>query len=188
MCLKETFQIWPLGQAVKTPPFHGGNTGSSPVGVTIFMQVRLGRVAKRLNAADCKSAPLRVQGFESLPYHHYFYILSLGYSQAVRQRTLTPSSRWFESSYPSHTNVYRLFGRRFFMRTIPYGFADASSNCELFQCPKQVPGKNLLGKLKSEPHVLHANPKELCENPNIYYRTSLQTNRTLFLFNERAVA
>jgi hypothetical protein len=28
--------IWPLGQAVKTPPFHGGNTGSNPVGVTIF--------------------------------------------------------------------------------------------------------------------------------------------------------
>ena len=25
---------WPVGQAVKTPPFHGGNTGSSPVGVT----------------------------------------------------------------------------------------------------------------------------------------------------------
>ena len=25
--------FWPLGQAVKTPPFHGGNTGSSPVGV-----------------------------------------------------------------------------------------------------------------------------------------------------------
>ena len=25
----------PLGQAVKTPPFHGGNTGSNPVGVTI---------------------------------------------------------------------------------------------------------------------------------------------------------
>ena len=29
--------IWPRGQAVKTPPFHGGNTGSSPVGVTIFL-------------------------------------------------------------------------------------------------------------------------------------------------------
>ena len=27
---------WLLGQAVKTPPFHGGNTGSSPVGVTIM--------------------------------------------------------------------------------------------------------------------------------------------------------
>ncbi len=24
---------WPVGQAVKTPPFHGGNTGSSPVRV-----------------------------------------------------------------------------------------------------------------------------------------------------------
>ena len=29
--------IWPLGQAVKTPPFHGGNTGSNPVGVTKFI-------------------------------------------------------------------------------------------------------------------------------------------------------
>ena len=26
--------IWPVGQAVKTPPFHGGNMGSSPVRVT----------------------------------------------------------------------------------------------------------------------------------------------------------
>ncbi len=28
--------IWPRGQAVKTPPFHGGNPGSIPGGVTIF--------------------------------------------------------------------------------------------------------------------------------------------------------
>ena len=26
-------RIWLLGQAVKTSPFHGGNTGSIPVGV-----------------------------------------------------------------------------------------------------------------------------------------------------------
>ena len=26
--------VWPLGQAVKTPPFHGGNRGSIPLGVT----------------------------------------------------------------------------------------------------------------------------------------------------------
>ncbi len=26
----------PVGQVVKTPPFHGGNTGSNPVRVTIF--------------------------------------------------------------------------------------------------------------------------------------------------------
>ena len=29
----EFFNIWLLGQAVKTSPFHGGNTGSIPVGV-----------------------------------------------------------------------------------------------------------------------------------------------------------
>ncbi len=28
--------IRPLGQAVKTPPFHGGNTGSNPVGVIFY--------------------------------------------------------------------------------------------------------------------------------------------------------
>ena len=26
--------VWLLGQVVKTPPFHGGNMGSNPVGVT----------------------------------------------------------------------------------------------------------------------------------------------------------
>ena len=28
--------VWLLGQAVKTSPFHGGNTGSIPVGVTEY--------------------------------------------------------------------------------------------------------------------------------------------------------
>lgn len=26
--------LWPVGQAVKTPPFHGGNVGSTPARVT----------------------------------------------------------------------------------------------------------------------------------------------------------
>ena len=26
--------LWPVGQAVKTSPFHGGDMGSIPVGVT----------------------------------------------------------------------------------------------------------------------------------------------------------
>ena len=26
-------KVWPLGQVVKTPPFHGDNMGSNPVGV-----------------------------------------------------------------------------------------------------------------------------------------------------------
>ena len=28
------FVVWLLGQAVKTSPFHGGNRGSIPLGVT----------------------------------------------------------------------------------------------------------------------------------------------------------
>ena len=32
-------------------------------------------------------------------------LLSLGCSQGVRQRTLTPSFRWFESSYPNHVGA-----------------------------------------------------------------------------------
>jgi hypothetical protein len=31
--VKDSYIIWPVGQAVKTPPFHGGNTGSNPVRV-----------------------------------------------------------------------------------------------------------------------------------------------------------
>ena len=31
---KTVTEIWLHGQAVKTSPFHGGNTGSIPVGVT----------------------------------------------------------------------------------------------------------------------------------------------------------
>ena len=30
--------IWLRGQAVKTPPFHGGNRGSIPLGVTIKIE------------------------------------------------------------------------------------------------------------------------------------------------------
>ena len=33
------------GQAVKTSPFHGGNTGSIPVGVTICRYGSIGRAA-----------------------------------------------------------------------------------------------------------------------------------------------
>ena len=34
--------IWPIGQAVKTPPFHGGYRGSNPLWVTI----KFGRLAQ----------------------------------------------------------------------------------------------------------------------------------------------
>ena len=31
--------LWRLGQSAKTPPFHGGVTGSTPVGVTTIITV-----------------------------------------------------------------------------------------------------------------------------------------------------
>ena len=39
--------MWPVGQAVKTPPFHGGISGSNPLPVTIFFG-RLAQLGERL--------------------------------------------------------------------------------------------------------------------------------------------
>ena len=32
-------QIWSVGQGVKTPPFHGGNTGSNPVRTILYLSL-----------------------------------------------------------------------------------------------------------------------------------------------------
>ena len=47
--------VWLLGQAVKTPPFHGGNRGSIPLGVTIYADV-----AELADALDLGSSALGV--------------------------------------------------------------------------------------------------------------------------------
>ena len=60
-----------LGQAVKTSPFHGGNTGSIPVGV-IVLRKRVSRV--------------------NLPKHIQLYNYIWRHSQVVRQRSATPLS------------------------------------------------------------------------------------------------
>ena len=74
-----------------------------------------GGVAKRLNAADCKSAP---NGFGSsnLPPS-----TTLGCSQVVRQQTLTLSFRWFDPSHPSqdHDSVAQAVEHLTFNQRVP---------------------------------------------------------------------
>ena len=44
----ETLRIRLLGQAVKTSPFHGGNTGSIPVGVICKKYADVAQLAEQL--------------------------------------------------------------------------------------------------------------------------------------------
>ena len=55
--------IWPLGQAVKTPPFHGGNRGSIPLGVTILI---------RKHSSAGRASALQAEGhrFDPCCFHH----------------------------------------------------------------------------------------------------------------------
>src|SRR5699024_7609365 len=54
--------------------------------------------------------------------------------------------------------------------TIPYGFADACGIASSENHPSKFPRK-LAWEVEERARGKHANPKELCENPNIYYRT-----------------
>jgi hypothetical protein len=64
--------IRPLGQVVKTPPFHGGNTGSNPVGVTIFNMWRISSAGR--------ASALQAEGrrFEPVILHHICRGSSIG--------------------------------------------------------------------------------------------------------------
>ena len=75
LILSHKLEFRPLGQAVKTPPFHGGNTGSNPVGVTIW----------RISSAGRASA-LQAEGrrFDPVILHHNYYA---GLAQLVEQLT-----------------------------------------------------------------------------------------------------
>ena len=72
-----------LAQLGEHLPYKQGVSGSIPLTSTILIA---GKIAKRLNAADCKSAPSG-SGVR-IPLSPYTL---MGYSQAVRQGTLTPS-------------------------------------------------------------------------------------------------
>ncbi len=75
----------PVGQAVKTPPFHGGNRGSIPLRVIIWRLSSAGR-ASALQAEG--------RGFEPLSLHHFHYIefpnIIAGWSSSVARRAHNP--------------------------------------------------------------------------------------------------
>ena len=65
---KKSLFTRPVGQVVKTPPFHGGNRGSSPLRVTTFF------VPWRLSSAGRASA-LQAEGrrFDPVSLHHFTF-------------------------------------------------------------------------------------------------------------------
>jgi hypothetical protein len=74
--------IWPVGQVVKTPPFHGGNRGSSPLRVTICL---LHNITGALSSAGRASA-LQAEGrrFDPVSAHHmYFLMITANTSSAM---------------------------------------------------------------------------------------------------------
>ena len=58
-----------LSSAGRASPLQGGGRRFEPVSIHQYTQAT-GRVAKRLNAADCKSATYWFRQFESAPSHH----------------------------------------------------------------------------------------------------------------------
>ncbi len=77
----------PSSSRSRTPPFHGGNRGSSPLGCTN------GGVAERLNASDCKSDPSGYGGSNPSSSTNFFKACN----SAVRVPVLYAGGRWFES-------------------------------------------------------------------------------------------
>ena len=90
--------VWLHGQAVKTPPFHGGNRGSNPLGVTSVS------LSEKMSLDDKKNPCYNVR---------VLYIWRV--SQVVRHRSATPLSPvqiWY-SPLKNLRNVPEIFFRTF---------------------------------------------------------------------------
>ena len=88
--------VWPLGQAVKTPPFHGGNRGSIPLGVTIY-----GRIAQLGEHLPYKQG---VTG--SIPVATTIKVFNGSVAQLVRVPACHAGGRGFEPLLSRHMLVW----------------------------------------------------------------------------------
>ena len=91
-------EFWLHGQAVKTPPFHGGNRGSNPLGVTSVS------LSEKMSLDDKKNPCYNVR---------VLYIWRV--SQVVRHRSATPLSPvqiWY-SPLKNLRNVPEIFFAHF---------------------------------------------------------------------------
>jgi hypothetical protein len=92
-------EFWLHGQAVKTPPFHGGNRGSNPLGVTSVS------LSENMSLDDKKNPCYNVR---------VLYIWRV--SQVVRHRSATPLSPvqiWY-SPLKNLRNVPEIFFAHFY--------------------------------------------------------------------------
>ena len=82
---------------VKTPPFHGGNMGSSPVWVTTYLYAWEHSSAGRASALQAEG-----HRFEPCCAHHYFGLVA----QLVRVLACHAGGRGFESLPGRHIKEY----------------------------------------------------------------------------------
>ena len=89
--------IWPVGQAVKTPPFHGGIGGSIPPPVTNYG--RLAQLGERLPYKQNVSGSIPLAPTIFLPFFKY----SGPVVQLVRMPPCHGGGRGFESHPGRHS-------------------------------------------------------------------------------------
>ena len=75
--------VWLLGQVVKTPPFHGGNMGSNPVGVMLW---RRSQVVRQRSATP--SSPVQIW---STPLKETKYLVSFWHLCLIEYRGVEQS-------------------------------------------------------------------------------------------------
>ena len=86
--------IWPVGQAVKTPPFHGGIGGSIPPPVTKSRALSSAGRASALQA-EC-------QRFDPVSAHHFFAHLPQYCNGPVVQLVRMPPCHGGGRGFESH--------------------------------------------------------------------------------------